>query len=186
VIIASLIGFLLVVVCHGRIQRLANIRLRHEGWLLTMLFLYSLAGLLTRLQHVPPGLVRGAWLLCALMLGIVALLNGRWWGVGLAGLGVLSNVLVTAVNGGMPVDTTTLQSGGAPVLVQTPSAALDALHVVVIAPKLAFLGDIYRIDLWGVGTFAASVGDAMLVLGVVHFIVSASLDDSLGAPSAHE
>lgn len=80
-------------------------------------------------------------------------------GVRLIFAGLLSNALVIALNGGkMPV----LASAA-----QVESNRLQAAtHVAVgLSGRLAFLGDVLRVSLWG-GSLLVSPGDLLLIVGV--------------------
>jgi MFS family permease len=89
-------------------------------------------------------------------IGLVAAFNWRMPGAALIALGTFSNVLVIAVNLGMPYDAPTVIAVGA----QMPN---DTLHVVLNDDtRLAFLADLIP---FGLGRSVYSIGDLLIGFG---------------------
>ena len=102
------------------------------------------------------GLALGASILGLALITLVALVNRALPGAWLIALGSMLNVLVTSVNGGMPVDPGALVAAGKPI----PN---DGLHVV-LGPdtRLGFLADVL---LAPIVNNIYSIGDVALALG---------------------
>jgi len=90
------------------------------------------------------------------LVGIVALLNRSLPGAWLIALGSMLNLLVTSVNGGMPVDPAAITAAGKPI----PN---DGLHVI-LGPetRLGFFADVL---LAPIVNNIYSVGDVALAIG---------------------
>ena len=161
----------------GRLINLADIRLQ-MWWLLVLGFgLQAATGLLpdrdwTRSAATTMILVSYVPLL------ILVLVNRRREGMWLAGLGILMNFSVIALNGGMPVlqEAAVVASGkfSAGSLAMPP---LDFKHVVLDAStRLPFLADVMPMRLFGIGQ-VISLGDVLLAVGLGRF-----LEDELRRP----
>jgi hypothetical protein len=111
------------------------------------------------------------------LLGMVALLafavaNHRQPGMILFGLGVLCNLLVVALNGGMPVTEATLDKAGIDAVGGLAAARPDALHVWADASsKLLILGDLFAVRplraVVSLGDIAQYAGLFLLVQGLM-------------------
>jgi hypothetical protein len=105
-----------------------------------------------------------------LLLGVIAL-NRNAPGIWIAGIGILMNLIVIAVNGGMPVlpEAVELAGGDASSL-----TALEAKHVVLDAStRLPFLADIIPIpgiDVLRLAGNVISLGDVFFAIGLGAFI----------------
>jgi len=102
------------------------------------------------------GLALGASILGLALVSIVALVNRGLPGAWLIALGSMLNLLVTSVNGGMPVDPAAITAAGKPI----PN---DGLHVI-LGPetRLGFLADVL---LAPIVNNIYSVGDVALAIG---------------------
>ena len=97
-----------------------------------------------------------AYLVALVGIAIVAALNWRLPGASLIAIGTAMNVLVVALNSGMPYDAATVSAVGAPM-------PTDSLHALMGAgTRLPFLGDIVPV---GVVRSVFSVGDFLIALG---------------------
>jgi hypothetical protein len=164
----------------GRLVNLADIRLR-LWWLLLLGF---------GLQAATIGLPADAeWTRSAatamilasyVTLLVLVLVNRHREGMWLAGLGILMNFSVIALNGGMPV----LQEAAAVAAGNAGGAGsfvldlvLDFKHVILdTSTKLPFLADVMPVRLFGIGQ-VISLGDVLLAVGLGRF-----LEDELRQP----
>lgn len=149
----------------GRLTNFADIRLR--GWvLLPMAFLLQ-AGT----AFVPDRAAEFAtWMILAsyLVLVVLVLANRERQGMWLAGLGILMNFTVIAMNGGMPVlaEAAQVASGftGEPVITG------NYKHLMLDqSSRLPFLADVIPIRLFGRGQ-VISLGDVFLAVGLGRFL----------------
>jgi hypothetical protein len=149
-----------VPLARGRLSALGELRLRMPG--------LAVAGILTQVLIIsiaPEGLggiQAGVHLLSYALLGACAWMNRRIPGVGFVALGGLLNVIAIAANGGvMPAD---------PALVVHAAQHGGEGFVnsgVVEHPRLRFLGDILATPRsWPIAN-VYSVGDLVILLGVV-------------------
>lgn len=152
----------------GRLVNLADIEL-HAWWLL-----FIALGLQTGTRFLPDdrwsewvGLTMV--LLSFALLMIMVVLNRTKPGMWLAGLGVLMNFVVIAVNGGMPV-----LAGAAEVAsgftVDNPDLSGTFKHVLLDeTSRLTFFADVIPLRLMGIGE-VISIGDIFLALGLGAFL----------------
>jgi hypothetical protein len=111
------------------------------------------------------------------LLGMVALLavaaaNHRQPGMLMFGIGVLSNLVVVALNGGMPVTEATLDKAGIDAAGGIDAARPDALHVWADAgTRLLLLGDLFAVRplraVVSLGDIAQLAGLFLLIQGVM-------------------
>jgi hypothetical protein len=143
----------------GRISNIAEIRLR-GWWLLFVGFgMQIAAGFLdTERSDLATGLV----LLSFVPLMTVVWLNRNEAGMWIAGIGILMNFTVIALNSGMPVLPEAVELAGG----SAETFALDAKHVLLTADtRLPFLADIIPLP-----TSVISLGDVFLAVGLGVFI----------------
>lgn len=152
----------------GRLVNLGDIRLR-QWWLLPLGFVVQIAG---TWGGAPWGRGVSVGLVLASYLPLLALviLNRDRPGMWLAGLGVLMNFSVIALNGGMPVmlEAARVAAGG------SAGAAADITgstkHVILdTSTVLPFLGDVIPVRLVGNGQ-VISLGDVFLAVGLARFL----------------
>jgi hypothetical protein len=125
---------------------------------------------LARLPATPPGAARvlqGLGYLAALM--VLWRNRSHPWAVVIF-IGLCSNALVIALNGGrMPVAGRALARvthGPGP----QAAVALDARHFIVgPGTRLPLLGDVVPVGAWGIGT-ALSPGDLLMAFGLAGFV----------------
>ena len=147
-----------VPLARGRLSALGDLKLRH-GWL-------ALAGIGVQILIISiiPGasepVSEGVHMLSYLLLGAFAWVNRRIPGVPVVLLGGLLNFIAIAANGGvMPADPEiAVKMAGEDGFVN--SGAMDD-------PRLLFLGDIFATPSWFPLYNVYSVGDAVIVLGVL-------------------
>lgn len=160
----------------GRLINLADIRLQ-MWWLLLLGFgLQAATGLLpdrdwTRSAATTMILVSYVPLL------VLVLVNRRREGMWLAGLGILMNFSVIALNGGMPVLKEAAVVAAGKFSTGSVAMTLDFKHVVLDAStRLPFLADVMPMRLFGIGQ-VISLGDVLLAVGLGRF-----LEDELRRP----
>lgn len=152
----------------GRMSNLADIRLR-QWWLLPFGFLVQFAGTWNGAPWSRPvslGLILASYVI----LVVLVILNRDRPGMWLAGLGVLLNFSVIALNGGMPVmlEAARIAAGG------SAGAASDIAgstkHVMLDTGTIfPFLGDVMPVRLVGQGQ-VISLGDVFLAVGLGRFL----------------
>jgi hypothetical protein len=157
---AVVLGALTVPLAGGRLDALAELRLRRPWAIFAAL---GLAVLGIGLPGLPDG-ARSALLLAAYPVGAVFVLaNLAVPGIALAGLGAALNLLAIAANGGvMPASAAALERAG---LAVDPSGFENS--AVVDDPRLAFLGDVFAIPASWPLSNVFSVGDVLIGLGLV-------------------
>src|SRR3954464_13389265 len=144
-----LAGVVIGVAFGGDWRRLAMFTLR--WWPLLVV-----ASVLRAYTVLDPNTSLAIYLLGLSGIGLVAAANYRLPGAALIAVGTFSNVLVIALNGGMPYDPAVVLSAGAP----PPN---DSLHVLLRGDTaLAFLSDIIP---FGLISRVYSIGDFILAFG---------------------
>lgn len=151
----------------GRLVNLADIRLR-LWWLLLIAF--AMQAVADRLPNrswadeVAVGLVLVSYALLVAMVFFNRESPGMW----LAGLGVLMNFTVIALNGGMPVLTEAARVASG--FTAAPEIVGSAKHIP-IGPgvHLPFLADVIPIRFAGQGQ-VISLGDVFLAVGLARFL----------------
>jgi hypothetical protein len=151
----------------GRPAALGDLPVRRWALLVAALLvqvagtLAGLAGLPQVLVTVGPALVSGA------LAAVFCVANVRAHGIAMAGLGLLCNVLVTTVNGAMPVSLHAAQRAG----VDVSAVGDDARHEPAGAGTLLRpLGDVVPVPLPG-RPEVVSVGDLLLAAGAAQFVL---------------
>jgi peptidoglycan/LPS O-acetylase OafA/YrhL len=150
----------------GRMVNLGDIHLNH-WWLLPLGFVLQIGA-----QFVPSSAV--TWGVALILSSYVPLLllviiNRDRPGLWLAGLGILMNFVVIALNAGMPVlaEAAEVASGFAP---GVPVIAESFKHVVLNeTSRLVFLADVIPIRIANYGQ-VLSLGDVFLAVGLGRFV----------------
>jgi peptidoglycan/LPS O-acetylase OafA/YrhL len=150
----------------GRMVNLGDIHLNH-WWLLPLGFVLQIGA-----QFVPRS--AATWGVALILLSYVPLLllviiNRDRPGLWLAGLGVLMNFVVIALNGGMPVlaEAAEVASGFGP---GAPEIAEGFKHVILNeTSRLVFLADVIPIRIANYGQ-VLSLGDVFLAVGLGRFV----------------
>ena len=149
----------------GRMVNLGDIELRY-WWLLPLGFVLQIAA-----RFVPDATDWGVALVLLSYAPLLALvlINRDRPGLWLAGIGVLMNFTVIALNGGMPVlaEAAAVASGFAP---GDPVIAEGYKHVILDqTSRLVFLADVIPIRIANYGQ-VLSMGDVFLAVGLGRFV----------------
>ncbi|HSL26045.1 MAG TPA: DUF5317 domain-containing protein [Acidimicrobiia bacterium] len=149
----------------GRMVNLGDIELRY-WWLLPLGFVLQIAA-----RFVPDATDWGVALVLLSYAPLLALvlINRDRPGLWLAGIGVLMNFTVIALNGGMPVlaEAAEVASGFAP---GDPVIAEGYKHVILDqTSRLVFLADVIPIRIANYGQ-VLSMGDVFLAVGLGRFV----------------
>lgn len=155
----------------GRLSNLGDIHLR-MWWLLPLAFLLQIAtAWLPRSARWSDSVGLAMILTSFVVLLLLVILNRGRTGMWLAGVGVLMNFSVIALNGGMPVlegawEVAAGFSG------EAMSVATSYKHVTLDAStRLSFLADVIPIRLANQGN-VVSLGDVFLAVGLARFLES--------------
>jgi hypothetical protein len=155
----------------GRLKALEALRLRWWG--------LAIAGLAIQLVPLPEGeggtdlIVRtGVLAVSYVLLVLFSIANIRLPGMPLVLLGVASNFLVIAVNGGMPVSEAALvDSGQESVIDMLRRDGSDKHHLMDDDDELTFLADVIGVPM-PIGQ-AISIGDVFVYAGLIWLTVAA-------------
>lgn len=160
------IALVIAVLRGGRLVNLGDIEL--TGWWL----LFVALGLQAGTNWLPEGsntaglaMMLSSYALLLVMVGLNRSKPGMW----IAGLGVLANLVVIAINGGMPV-----LPGAAEVAsgftITEPDLSDSFKHVILDeSSRLTFFADVIPLRLAGIGE-VISLGDIFLALGLGMFL----------------
>ena len=162
--------------CGGRLARLTDGPVR--GWrLLAICLSVQVLAIAAGAVGLPTGPVYGlSVVLGGATAGLFCLLNRNVQGVGLAGLGLLLNLLVIGLNGAMPVSGHALARAGASLPGFTQVEHTVANHRTVLRP----LGDVVPMPL-PVHPEVDSVGDLLLAAGAAQFLLTGMLGWNRGS-----
>jgi hypothetical protein len=154
----------------GRLKRLESLRPRWWGLVI--------AGLAIQFVPLPEGtagtdlVVRTAVLaLSYALLVTFAFVNIRMPGIGLVLIGLVCNLTVIVVNGGMPASAAALiNSGQRDVLVSLRNEGADKHHLLTNEDQLTFLADVIAVP-QPIGQ-AMSIGDVFVYAGLVWLVIA--------------
>lgn len=160
------IALVIAVLRGGRLVNLGDIELK--GWWL----LFIALGLQAGTNWLPEGSLNlgvAMMLTSYVLLLIMVWLNRSKPGMWIAGIGVLANLIVIAINGGMPV-----LAGAAEVAsgftISEPDLSGSFKHILLDeSSRLTFFADVIPIRLAGIGE-VISLGDIFLALGLGMFL----------------
>ena len=160
------IALVIAVLRGGRLVNLGDIELK--GWWLLFIALVLQAGT----NWLPEGSLNAGvamMLISYVLLLIMVWANRSKPGMWIAGIGVFANLVVIAVNGGMPV-----LAGAAEVAsgftISEPDLSNSFKHVLLDeTSRLTFFADVIPLRLAGVGE-VISLGDIFLALGLGMFL----------------
>jgi MFS family permease len=164
------LGLLFAVLLGGRLERLLEIRLR-GSWLVfaavgSQVVIFSGVSL-------SAGVRDGIHLFSYVLLTLFTLVNLRFKSLFVFTTGMLMNAVAIAANGGkMPV------AGGAAVAAQLRAAA--STNVAIVHGNLWFLGDVFALPRDLPLTNVFSVGDVLIAVGMIVFVVCATLPEGRG------
>lgn len=159
--------------CGGAIRGLAGLHLRGEVFLLCLLAIQLVLPAL-RVQGLYARLAYAVWFGTFPLMVLACLLNHRVPGTAVAAVGLGLNAAVIGVNSGMPVSPAAV-AAAAPGTVFALRTG-DFVHVVMsAATRSPLLADVLPIPGPAGLRSVASVGDVLLLCGVVGVIVSSML-----------
>lgn len=160
------IALVIAVLRGGRLVNLGDIEL--NGWWLLFIALGLQAGT-NWLPESATGLGVPMMLLSYVLLILMVGMNRSKPGMWVAGIGVLANFLVIAVNGGMPVlaEAAKVASG---FTITEPDLSNSVKHVLLDeSSRLTFFADVIPLRLANIGQ-VISLGDVFLALGLGMFL----------------
>lgn len=171
-IICILVGLVLRVASDRQLAGLAHVGLRGETVLVVLLVVqvlpsaFGLTGAAARVAY-------WIWIATFPCLVTIACVNRRNPGMAMLGLGLLLNLLVILLNGGMPVSPLAI-AAVKPDSVVSAIAATDFVHVAGTATaRLPWLSDILPIAGPTWLRSVASPGDCLLFAGITAFLATA-------------
>jgi MFS family permease len=182
--LAVLIGLLIASALGANLTRLADLRFR--GSVLVFGALAIQAGIFTPLgDQLPAGWDRPLHVVSYLMILSFFALNVRVPAFWLVGFGLVSNVCVIFANGGrMPVSAEAWQASGGDVSVFTPSGYSDNNVLAGPHTHLWWLSDIFAVPPQIPLATVLSIGDLLIVIGMVAFVYRACTP-RVGVASGH-
>jgi hypothetical protein len=157
---AFAISVIIVPVCGGRLQRLADVSLRHAWMLPGALVLQLLAT--TIVPSAGEGLLTAVHLLSYVLAALFLLSNIRLPGLWVLTLGAGFNAIAIVANGGvMPARAAAMEAAGIPM----PSPGEFANSQALPHPRLSFLGDVFAWPRPLPLSNVFSIGDVLIVAG---------------------
>jgi hypothetical protein len=166
--IVLFIALAIAVLKGGRLTNLGDVELR-AWWLLLIALGLQLGTSLLPDTDWAEGLGVVMVLASFFFLMVLVLLNRNRTGMWLAGLGVLMNFTVIALNGGMPVlaEAAEVASG---FTVTEPDLSGSFKHVILDeTSRMTLLSDVIPLRLWSLGQ-VISLGDVFLAVGLGLFL----------------
>jgi hypothetical protein len=158
------VALLVVVLCGGRLRRLAQVRIRHV-WLVWA----ALVDQVLVISVIPDShrtLLALAHIASYVAAGACVVVNRHLAGVWLIAAGGATNGLVIALNGGtLPASAGALRASG-----WQPSPDHFNNSALLAHPRLHLLGDIFATPPWLPGHDVFSIGDIAICLGVLWFL----------------
>ena len=165
-VLSVALGLLFAIVLGGDASRLQSVRFRHT-WAVLLALVGQLVLFLPIGASIPAGAARFAHSCTYVLLFWFALANIRLKALWLVYAGLASNALAILVNGGrMPVSREAASAAG----------VADFHNVSESASRLHFLGDVFAIPRELPFANVFSVGDVLIGLGAIAFIVLVALD----------
>ncbi|MFO7942278.1 MAG: DUF5317 domain-containing protein [Bacillota bacterium] len=163
----------------GSLEHLGSYPFRHPALLVAAFAMQiSLARLPQWGVAIPADIADGVHLSSYGLLLAVLALNLRAPGIPLVSVGTVANLLVIALNGGMPVDIGTLNRLGYGASAEMLRSGGSTTHVALDGTtRLPFLGDIILSPRWFPGAALLSPGDVLMMLGIV-WVIAAGMKGS--------
>jgi hypothetical protein len=162
VVVGLVAGFVL----GGRLSGLATVRFR-LGWLAIVALATQVVLFSSLADDMDADVRRGIYVASTGLVGVVVLANLRLTGVPLVALGAALNLAAIVANGGsMPADPAALAALGM-------TAEGNTNSVVVAAPALAPLTDVFAMPAWMPLSNVFSVGDVLIGAGIAVAIAAA-------------
>ncbi|MHB1018426.1 MAG: DUF5317 family protein [Coriobacteriia bacterium] len=171
------LGFLLVsLLTGGSIRRLQQEKLRGEWLLLVLLPLQLSWSRLSVLLGLSCDVSLALWLIMMSTLVVVLAANARKrWMLAVAGLGIVLNVFVIGLNGGMPVSMRSVSEIGVSRDAAEVIMGDDCLHIVLDGETtLAALGDVIAVPGPDWCRAVVSLGDLLLAAGLGGWMFAAA------------
>ena len=168
--VVGAVGYAIVISLLLRVdlRGLKDVRLRYEVLLPAGLALQLGA---PYLPGVADSWVPAVWQVGALLLIVTSLLNWDYLGFKVVAAGVLLNAAVILVNWGMPVSADALVYLGAHDFESLIAASSPLYFLADEATSLLTLGDVLPVPGPSIIRSVASLGDVMLMIGVVVLII---------------
>lgn len=166
--IVLFIALAMAVLRGGRLTNLGDVELR-AWWLLLVAFGLQIGTTFLPDSDWASGVGVAMVLVSFVFLMALVLLNRNRTGMWLAGLGVLMNFTVIALNGGMPVmsEAAEVASG---FTVSVPDLSGSFKHIILDeTSRLTFLADVIPLRLGALGQ-VISLGDVFLAVGLGRFL----------------
>jgi len=171
---ALVLGVALGYLRGGRMKNLAKIELRAEGLIVTALVLQWLTPAIARALHLPSNMAFAVWLAAFALLLTCLWMNRDRPPLILAAAGVGCNMLVIALNGGMPVWPSAIRFLDPAVKIGPATLAGDPLyHLAGSTTRLSLLADAVPVPGPSLLRGVIRVGDALLMLGVFWLVQDA-------------
>lgn len=168
---ALLLGLLIGFLRRGSLANLAKLDLRAGGLvllaMLTQILIFPLG------QGAQPIVQWGTeylHLVSYLLLLLFVMLNYREWALWLLALGMVSNFIVIATNGGyMPASVDALRAAGKTAVTERLLTGQPSGNVIQMTAEtqLNFFGDIFWLPAWVPWATAFSIGDLLLAIGII-------------------
>ena len=173
-LIAVLVGVVVGYVRGGRLGNLSQFGLRFV-WLVAVALAIQLLvfPLFSERPIIPFGTTAFHAISYVLVFAFL-FINLRIWPLVVIGVGAILNVLAIAFNSGrMPVSMTALERTGAVTMIQFLSESPVYGNVVKMSEttRLNVLGDWLYLPVWSPITAAFSLGDVVIILGLIALIV---------------
>jgi MFS family permease len=182
--LALLVGVLIASALGANLTRLAELRFRGSALVFGAVAIQ--AGIFTPLRdHVPSGWDRPLHVLSYLMILGFFVLNLRVPAFWLVGFGLLANTSVIFANGGrMPVSAEAWRASGGDLSAFAPSGFADNNVLAGAGTHLRWLSDVFAIPPQIPLATVLSVGDLLIVIGMVAFVYRACTP-RISVPSIH-
>jgi len=167
-----LVGLIIGLLAGGKLSHLRNVSFIHETFFFVALLAHLAWPFLARVFEVDPIQTIVGWVLLALALAGLAIMNARYVGMIVLAVGLFLNILVVAANGAMPVALDAIGEGTAAYEQALEDIESSWLHEPMSAEtRLPVLGDVLRIPgpSWHRGL--ASLGDFLMSIGVALVMV---------------
>lgn len=157
--VAALVALLVPLALGGSALRMAQVRLRHAGWLAAAL---GVQILIIELLTGPKAVLEAAHIATYLVAAWFLVSNLRIPGLWLVGVGALSNGLTITLNGGtLPARAGALEAAGLDV--SQPGFVNSG---VIEGARLPWLGDVFALPSPLPLANVFSVGDVLIILGI--------------------
>lgn len=170
IVVVLVVATLIAMIRGGKLRNIIDVQLA-LWWLLPFGFLIQAAtALLPEDAEWAPGVGLAMILFSFFLLVVVVIANRRRPGMWLAGVGILLNFTVIALNGGMPVlaEAAFVASG----FERAALVISDYKHVELVdGTRLAMLADVIPLRFLGTGQ-VISLGDVLLAVGLGQFLES--------------